>query len=99
MRAAGAGLRCNGDPLVSRFVCDGRVNCMMPGREAVDEQEQFCSSARHTETDTGNKLLSFIVIRMIRIQNFLPGRRDHASIGVIIAVRRRELGHNDAVLR
>ena len=74
VRAAGAGLRCNGDLLVSRFVCDGRVNCMMPGREAVDEQEQFCSSARHTETDTGNKLLSFIVIRMIRIQNFLPGR-------------------------
>ena len=55
VRAAGAGLRCNGDPLVSRFVCDGRVNCMMPGREAVDEQEQFCSSARHTDTDTGNQ--------------------------------------------
>ena len=99
VEAGGAGLRCNGDLLVSRFVCDGRVNCMMPGREAVDEQEQFCSSARHTDTDTGNKLLSFIVIRMIRIQNFLPGRPYHASIGVIIAVRRRELGHNDAVLR
>ena len=69
--------------LVSRFVCDGRVNCMMPGREAMDEQEQFCSSARHTETDTGNKILSFIVIRMIRIQIFLPGRpcfyRSHHS--------------------
>ena len=83
VEAAGAGLQCNGDPLVSRFVCDGRVNCMMPGREAVDEQEQFCSSARHTETDTGNKILSFIVIRMIRIQIFLPGRpcfyRSHHS--------------------
>ena len=46
---------CSGDQLVCRFVCDGRVNCMMPGREAVDEQEQFCSRARDTEADTGNK--------------------------------------------
>ena len=46
---------CSGDQLVSRFVCDGRVNCMMPGREAVDEEKQFCSRAPDTEADTGNK--------------------------------------------
>ena len=24
------------------FVCDGHVNCVLPGKEALDESEHFC---------------------------------------------------------
>ena len=27
------------------FVCDGHVNCMIPGREGIDEEEQYCRSS------------------------------------------------------
>ena len=27
------------------FVCDGHVNCMIPGREGIDEEEQYCRNS------------------------------------------------------
>ena len=27
------------------FVCDGHVNCLIPGREGIDEEEKYCRSS------------------------------------------------------
>merc|ERR1712126_669658 len=46
-----------GDYCVSgKFVCDGYVNCMLPDKEGIDEDSQFCTANRnyssHNETLT-----------------------------------------------
>ena len=31
------------------FVCDGHVNCMVPGSEGVDEDEKYCRTSSGTD--------------------------------------------------
>ena len=41
-----------------RFVCDGRVNCMLPNREGLDEENQFCSAAPTEEQGIESETLA-----------------------------------------
>ena len=60
-----------GDYCVSgKFVCDGYVNCMLPDKEGIDEDSQFCTANRNYSSHNGNGQ-TFIIHTAFIVKTFL----------------------------
>ena len=44
------------------LVCDGHVNCMIPGREGIDEEEQYCNNSLDNPPQRENTKKEKIII-------------------------------------